>query len=110
MFEGKSLKICSRSILIFCCLTFGFFFEFISFVEKKINSTIEQQNCKGHEKRDRLLVSKVLNNHQISSRLIVSKVLNNHQISSRLIVSKVLINHQISSGIKSLPIDQDFPT
>ena len=42
--------------------------QFISFVKRKANSTIEQQKCKGHEKRGRLLVSKVDLNYQISER------------------------------------------
>ena len=38
---------------------FDFFsIQFIYFVKRKINSTIEQLNCKGHEKRDQFLVSK----------------------------------------------------
>ena len=36
LFTGKSLKICSRSVVIFR----GF--------KRKANSTIEQQRCKGH--------------------------------------------------------------
>ena len=37
-------------------------------VERKANSTIEQQKCKGHEKRDRLLISKIEIIYQISQR------------------------------------------
>ena len=58
----KSLKISSGSKLHFCGLTFDFFFkvQFISFVERRANSTIEQRKCKGDKKRNRLLVSKYL--------------------------------------------------
>ena len=37
----------------------------ISFVKRKAKFTIEQQKFKGHEKRDRILVSKVEFNFQI---------------------------------------------
>ena len=37
-------------------------------VKRKANSTIEQHNCKGQEKRDRLLISKMEINYQISQR------------------------------------------
>ena len=36
--------------------------------KRKGNSSIEQQSCKGHEKRDRLLISKMEINFQISQR------------------------------------------
>ena len=68
-FSGKSLKICSRSILIFRCLTSDFFLiQCISIVKRKANSTIEQQNCKGREKRDRLLISKMEMKCQVSQQ------------------------------------------
>ena len=41
---------------------------FISLVERKFNPIIEQRKCKGHEKRDRILVPKVEFNFQISKR------------------------------------------
>ena len=44
------------------------FSYFFSNVKKKANSTIEQQKCKSHEKRDRLLISKMEINYQISQR------------------------------------------
>ena len=48
-------------------MTFDFFsVNFFIFVERKAKSTIEQQNCKGHEKCDRLLISKMEINYQIS--------------------------------------------
>ena len=42
----------------FCGLTFGLFFsvQFVSFVKRKVKSTIEQQKCICHEIHDRLLV------------------------------------------------------
>ena len=43
--------------------------QFISFVKTKAISTIEQQKWKGHKKRDRLLVLKVLFKYQISQRV-----------------------------------------
>ena len=68
-FSGESYKICSRSILIFRGLTCDFFLvQFISIVKRKANSTIEQSNCKGHEKRDRLLILKMEINYQIYQR------------------------------------------
>ena len=65
-FSGKSLKFCSRSILIFRGLTCDLFFKFCAFT--LLNSTIEQQKCKVHEKRDRLLISKIENVYLISQR------------------------------------------
>ena len=43
------------------------FFEVQCFfiVKRKANSTIALQNCKGHKKRDRLLISKMEIDHQI---------------------------------------------
>ena len=66
-FSGKSLKICSRSILIFRGLICDFF-RFNSLVKKKANSTIQQQKCKDHKKRVRLLILKIEKNYQISQR------------------------------------------
>ena len=40
----------------------------ISFVKKKANSIIDQPKCKCHEKRDRLLISKIEINYKISRR------------------------------------------
>ena len=40
----------------------------MSFVERKVSSTIEHRNCKAHEKRERLLISKVDFNFQISQQ------------------------------------------
>ena len=45
-----------------------FYVQCISIVTRKANSTIEQQNCKGHEKRDQLLVSKADFDFQTSQR------------------------------------------
>ena len=42
--------------------------QFISFVKRNANFTIEQQKFKGHEKCNRYLVSKVEFNFQISQR------------------------------------------
>ena len=42
---------------------------FISLVERKFNPIIEQRKCKGHEKRDRILVPKVEFNFHISKRI-----------------------------------------
>ena len=63
-FSGKSHKVCLRSVLIFRCLTCDFFFKFSAF----LLSSIEQQKCKIHEKRDRLLISKMELNYHISQR------------------------------------------
>ena len=49
-----------------CALTFDFFLSSFRFL--KINSTIEHQMCKGHEKHDGLLVSTVELNFQISQQ------------------------------------------
>ena len=57
--------------------TLNFFFrgltcDFLSSVHfyclKEGKPTMEQQKCKGHEKRDRLLISKMEINYQISQR------------------------------------------
>ena len=51
---GKVPKVCPGSNF-FCDLTFDFFLsEVISFLKRKANCTIEQQKCKGQDKRDRL--------------------------------------------------------
>ena len=55
------------TVLIFRGLTFDFF-QFISNVKRKANSTIDEQNCKGHKRRDRFLVSKEEFNFQVSQR------------------------------------------
>ena len=47
---------------------FSFFVQFVSFDKRKANSTIEHRKCKGHEKLDRLLTSKIEFNYQISQR------------------------------------------
>ena len=47
---------------------FDFCFTLSSLVKRNANYTIEQRNCKGHEKRDRLRVSKVEFIFQISQR------------------------------------------
>ena len=70
-FPGKVLKFFQAQIYFFRGLTFKFLFQFRSFTllkGRKANSTIEQQKCKVHEKRDRLLVPKVKLNSQISQR------------------------------------------
>ena len=63
----KSPKICSRSNINFGELTFDFQVQLISFVERKANSTMEHQKCKGHETRNRLLVSKMEFNYRFPS-------------------------------------------
>ena len=40
----------------------------ISIVKRKANFTLKRQTCKGHEKRDRLLISKLEIKYQISQR------------------------------------------
>ena len=67
-FSGKSVKICSRSVSIFRGLTCSFFSSSVHFHKRKANSTIQKQKCKGHEKRDRHLISKMEINYQISQR------------------------------------------
>ena len=64
----KSLKICSGSNLLFRCLSFDISFQiqFISFVKRKANHTIEQLNSNIYEKRDRSFSSKMEFNDQIS--------------------------------------------
>ena len=49
-------------------LIFASVFQFIYFVKRKANSTIEQQKGKGHEKRDPLLISKREFGYQIFQR------------------------------------------
>ena len=59
-FFQEKLKICSRSFLVFRCLTCDFFSSSVHFIFKmKANSTIKQQKLNGDEKRDRLLISKM---------------------------------------------------
>ena len=58
------------SRLIFLDLTFRFFLSSIFFfVKRRAKSTVEQQKCKNHLKRDRLLVPKVELSYQISSEI-----------------------------------------
>ena len=63
IFKEKVFKFVQAQIYIFAV-------DYLSsahlFFKRKANSTIEQQKCKGHEKRDQLLVSKVEFNFQIS--------------------------------------------
>ena len=67
-FSGKVLKFVQAQIYFFCCLNFDFFLvQFISFVKRKANSTIEPR-AERLEKRDRLLVSKLKSRFQISQR------------------------------------------
>ena len=65
--------LCSGSNLLFRGFTLISFFlvQFTSFVERNANSTIEQQKCKVHEKRDRILNSKMEFNYQISQKIKV---------------------------------------
>ena len=67
-FQEKVFKICSHSVLVFRRLVTCDFFKVqcISIVKRKASSFMEQQKCKGHEKRDRLLISKMEINYQIS--------------------------------------------
>ena len=60
--EKKSL-----SILIFDIFLVHFF-SFVILFERKATSTVEQQKCKCHEKRDRLLISKAEVSCQISQQ------------------------------------------
>ena len=45
--------------LKFTFLVICFLIQFVSFAKRKANSTVEQQKCTGHEKHDRLLISKM---------------------------------------------------
>ena len=56
VFSGKVI-VFVQAHSIFRGLSFDFFL--VPVVKTKSNSTIEQLKCKCHEKRDRLLVSKV---------------------------------------------------
>ena len=58
VFSGKVFKFFHAKFRFFFCGLTNFQVRFISFVKRKANSTIEQQKCKGHGKRDRLLISK----------------------------------------------------
>ena len=69
-FSGKSIKICLFVNFDFSRFDLRLFLsvQCISIVKRKANYTIEQQNCKGDETRDRLLISKMETNYQISQR------------------------------------------
>ena len=54
--------------------SFDFLLSEVRFFKVRANSTIEQQKCKGHEKRDWRLISKREINYQISSDIKVSIV------------------------------------
>ena len=51
----------------------------ISVVKGKANSIIDQQKCEGHEKCDRVVISKMEINYQISQR---NKILPNDPVMS----------------------------
>ena len=58
-FSGKVLKFVHAQLYFFAVWFLTFFqVQLISFVKRKVNSTIEQRKLEGHEKLDRLLVSK----------------------------------------------------
>ena len=62
LFSGKVFEFVQAQIIYFFCgLTFDF-------VKRNAISTIEQRKCKGHEKDDRLLISKMEFNVQIRQR------------------------------------------
>ena len=65
MFQEKVFKFVHAQFWFFAV-----FFEVqcISIFKRKKNFFIEQQKVKGHEKRDRLLISKMETNYQISQR------------------------------------------
>ena len=70
-FSGKTIKIWSHLVLIFSRFELGFLFKSIhciSLVERTVNLTIEQQKCKGHEKRSRLPILKMEINYPIFRR------------------------------------------
>ena len=61
-FSGKVLKFVHAQLYFFAVWFLTFFqVQLISFVKRKVNSTIEQRKLEGHEKLDRLLVSNGLN-------------------------------------------------
>ena len=65
----RSLKIYSGANLLVRGLTYDIAqVQLISFFKRKANSKFELRKCKGHEKRDRILVSKVEFIFQISQR------------------------------------------
>ena len=51
---------------LFCGLTFDFLLS--SVVKRKANSTIEQSKCRSHEKRNQILVSKMVFSFEFSQR------------------------------------------
>ena len=63
----ENYKICSGSSLISRDLIFDLLSS-VHLLEGKASSTIEQQNCKSHEKLDRFLILNVDLNFQISQR------------------------------------------
>ena len=68
-FQEKVLKFVHAHFLTFRGLTCDFFkVQRISIIKRKANFFIEQQNCIGHEKRDRLLILKMEINYLISQR------------------------------------------
>ena len=70
IFFRESFKISSRSSLMFRGLNLEFFLGSVHCLggKGKQNSIVEQQQCKGHEKRDRFLFAKEDFNFQVSQR------------------------------------------
>ena len=69
IFLKKRPEVSSRSNLIFAVLVLNSFkVQFMSLDRWKANSTFEQHKCKGHKKRDQILISKVSFVFQISQR------------------------------------------
>ena len=77
-----------------------FLHHFISFVKKKANSGTEQQKCKGHEKRDRLLIAKMEFNYQISQGSKVKNI--DVALSNLLNFIKKNSNHNLIVKIRDL--------
>ena len=68
MFQEKVFKFLNLFTHNFDFSRFFFEVQCISIFKRKKNFFIEQQKVKGHEKRDRLLISKMETNYQISQR------------------------------------------
>ena len=89
--SGYVLKFVQAQIHFFCGLTLAFFFSSVQ-LKRKAYSTIDQQNSKGHEKRNCLLFSKVDFSIQISQRKKFYLLIQFSQIGSILLKK---FNHKL---------------
>ena len=63
------------------------------------NCIIDQQKCEGHEKCDRLVISKMQINYQISQR---NKILPNDPVLSNCVILTTIVHYKLFYKLKEL--------